>query len=196
MSDYPVASEEMIRRCARMYAENAGVDEALALLKQGIALDRGEKGKPYFPSLPSLHFSLSHSGQYGVCAFYRQPVGLDLQIHRECNREAIARRFFHLNEYQYLKEKDYIPFFDVWTAKESYVKYSGAGIAAGLRTFSVVDGHGLRNNLDGVRLIHHFNSKLPDNYSMCLCVGGAADTEIGSYSILGIGHTFGRSKEM
>ena len=196
LSDYPVASEEMIRRCARIYAENAGNSEALALLKQGAALARKGKGKPYFPSLPGLHFSLSHSGQYGACAFYHKPVGLDLQIHRDCNREAIARRFFHSKEYHYLKEKEFTPFFDVWVAKESYVKYSGAGLGAGLQTFSVVDAHGLRDSLDGLRLFHHFNNGLPDNYSMCLCAGSASEEEIGSCSILRIGYSFGRSTEV
>ena len=40
---------------------------------------RTERGKPYFPHAPQLHFSISHSGAYWSCALSDQTVGFDLQ---------------------------------------------------------------------------------------------------------------------
>ena len=127
---------------------------------------RGEKGKPYFPDIWNVHFSLSHSGKYNACAFYEQPVGLDLQEHISCNREAIARRFFHPDEYSYLKRNGFAPFFQIWTAKESYVKQSGDGLSGMMKEFSVVDAGGLRQELNGVYFAYQ---SLPDAFSMCIC---------------------------
>jgi len=135
------------------------------------------RGKPYFAGAPHLFFSLSHSGAYAACAFATHPVGLDLQEHRHCSREAVARRFFHPREYEWLKERDFAPFFSVWTAKESYLKYTGAGIAGGLAGFSVVDDKGLKAAMECTEIVHSetpgevtfFYRTYPVGYSLCLC---------------------------
>ncbi len=49
----------------------------------------------------------------------------------------IAERFFAPNEIRYIKGGG--DFYEIWTRKEAYVKYTGRGIAQGLDTFSVVD---------------------------------------------------------
>jgi len=172
LPDQPEPSEGRLWACARAYAETAGREELAAVLTRRPAMGRSEKGKPFFVDLPDLHFSLSHSGNYGACAFYHQPVGLDLQTHSSCDRKAIARRFFHPEEYAYLEVENFIPFFQVWAAKEGYVKYTGEGISGGLHTFSVADHNGLKRAIydpahkDNVEF-RHFET-LP-NYSMCLC---------------------------
>ncbi len=109
----------------------------------------GEQGKPYIRELPQLHFSISHSGEYWVCAFSDAPLGLDLQRHtglatpdskqKMSNGEKLARRFFHPSEIAWLNRHGYDQFERIWACKESYVKYTGVGLRNGLDYFSVVD---------------------------------------------------------
>ena len=214
-ADSPGTEPSPFLSCARIYAESAGILSAadLLVMPEPVVI-RGEKGKPYFdsevvgqndqqPRWSDIHFSLSHSGDYSACAFHTKPVGLDLQVHRECRREAIARRFFHPAEYAWLEKTGFEAFFQVWAAKESYVKYTGSGIAGGLDTFSVVDENGLVRDLPredgspGVSLWtpgeRHSRSLscdpveppplwLPENYSFCLCAESIPDVRLVFYA--------------
>ena len=99
---------------------------------------KGPCGKPYFKGSP-IHFNVSHSGKYWVCAMSVRPVGIDIQQKIEGrNLRAIADRFFTTQEADYLFSEEYRSFYDVWAAKESYVKYTGTGIANNFDCFSVV----------------------------------------------------------
>ena len=40
---------------------------------------RTEKGKPYFPDFPNLHFSLSHTNGASLCALSDSLVGVDIE---------------------------------------------------------------------------------------------------------------------
>ena len=167
MRDGEKSAEPRVASCAEAYAETVRMNGFPDFsCPPGPAIARDGRGKPYFPSAPGLHFSLTHSGEYGACAFFTQPVGLDLQSHTRCRKEAIARRFFHPEEYAYLEEKGFEPFFQVWTSKESYLKYTGAGFAGGLRTFSVADDGGLKAKAEGVEF---YRREWPEGYSLCLC---------------------------
>lgn len=112
---------------------------------------REKRGKPYFKRHPELFLSITHSGEYWVCALSDMQVGIDLQMHtlREGETENaaglryvnMAKRFFHEKEADYVQEKaPYQRFFRVWAAKESYVKYTGKGIDDGFGSFSVIPG--------------------------------------------------------
>lgn len=164
----PMSNEERLLSCAQAYAEGTNMTDMPDFLHlEQPAILRHQKGKPYFAAAPGLHFSLSHSGDYAACAFYEQPVGLDLQVHSRCDKAAIARRFFHPGEYAYLEAENFESFFAVWAAKESYVKYTGTGIAGGLNRFSVVDGNGLRSKMADVEFCHWELMEC----SMSLCAG-------------------------
>ncbi|MGI5970978.1 MAG: 4'-phosphopantetheinyl transferase family protein [Oscillospiraceae bacterium] len=134
--DYDVflmtGSEGGLVRAARLYTGLR--DESLFITSKTAS------GKPFFTRLPDVHFSVSHSGGYWACAFGPSPVGLDLQIHRECDAMKLSRRFFHPDEDAFLLGRGYKfeDFFYIWAAKESFVKYTGEGIARGLDSFSVV----------------------------------------------------------
>lgn len=113
----------------------------------------GGHGKPELPKEYGLYFNLSHSGKYAVCAISDHNIGTDIQIHRG-ERENLAKRFFHPEELEYLKKADdrMKCFYDLWCLKESYIKYTGRGLGAGLNRFSVVPLY-LHKELwiDGVR---------------------------------------------
>ena len=124
-------------------------------------------GKPFFPSHPDLHFSITHSGDWWLCAFSGQPVGLDLQIHRSyAAPETLSRRFFHPREDAFLALDHYRLFYDLWCAKESWVKYTGRGFSDIPESFSVVSPTGEFPAMEGVQM-----QLLPfrENYSLCVC---------------------------
>ncbi len=130
-------------------------------------VDVGPQGKPFFSRLPHVHFSVTHSGDWWLCAFSRQPLGLDLQIHRSyAPPSRLSRRFFHPREDAFLAEHDYHNFFDLWCAKESWVKYTGHGFFDDPATFSVVSADRQFPVLEGVQL--RLIPFAPE-YSLCLC---------------------------
>lgn len=111
---------------------------AAAGLPDGLAVARAPGGKPYLPDAPDVHFNLSHSGSWAVCALGRAPLGVDLQQERPL-RQPVLRRFAP-SEQAWL-EKLSAPerqsaFFDLWALKESYLKATGAGLAGGLDSVS------------------------------------------------------------
>ena len=132
------------------------------------AVEKGEHGKPFFPCLPNVHFSISHSGGIWMAAFSTEEVGRDLQEKRVTGREKkLSERFFALLERDWLKGQPDERFFDLWAAKESFVKHSGLGVSAGrFPDFAVADERGLLPETEGVQLRH-----LPFNngFSLCLC---------------------------
>lgn len=129
----------------------------------------GPGRKPYLRGNPFL-FSISHSGEYWACAVGAAPVGLDIQLRQPCNYRDIASRFFTTEEQDYLRPRGAEAFFDLWAAKESYIKRRGADMRM-LRSFSVVRDGALICPDEGAQL--RLFRCLP-GYSMCLC---AAETQ-------------------
>lgn len=103
-----------------------------------LAVVRTEKGKPYFPYSPHIHFSISHSGEYWSCAIADQTIGYDLQEpvlprnetpeEQALLHQKMASRFFHPAEAEFVSMDCLHNFFAVWSAREAYVKYTGQGI--------------------------------------------------------------------
>lgn len=77
-----------------------------------------ERGKPYFPEQPDLHFSLSHSGGQVACCLAETPCGCDLQEPRELS-PALLRRCFHEDEQALGSPLHH------WCLKECFVKLTG-----------------------------------------------------------------------
>lgn len=163
----PSPSHALLARAAALYTGRAP-EEFTALLS-------GTRGKPYFTAHPELHFSISHSADFWACAMNGAAVGLDVQAARAQDTERIARRFFHPLERAYLERCGYGEFFRVWAAKESYCKYTGAGIDGTFSAFSVTDGERLLVRMADVWLCH-FTPR--EGYAACLCTGGAAQVRM------------------
>lgn len=51
-------------------------------------IETGEKGKPFFPERPELHFNLSHCQTAAACALDASPLGVDVQELRPLRRAA------------------------------------------------------------------------------------------------------------
>ena len=119
-----------------------------ALLTYALGHDKPEPEsapgeKPRIPSLPDFHFNLSQSGQWVVIAWGDSEVGVDVErIPRDSSRAALARRYFTEEEQNYVLADDSdIPkrFTEIWTKKESYLKFLGTGLGKDLRSFCVFD---------------------------------------------------------
>ena len=113
-----------------------------------LQVEKTLRGKPFFPKIPKLHLSISHSGAYWVCALATEEIGVDIQEHvmhrNETRQEAVvrfakmARRFFHPVEAGFVEAESFYRFFGVWAARESYVKYTGQGIDASFSEHCVI----------------------------------------------------------
>jgi 4'-phosphopantetheinyl transferase len=126
---------EALARCA--------ISEQLGLGPKDIVIAANRHGKPELPDCPHLHFNISHSGKYVVCAIGGAPVGIDVEMRRQRGFAEIAQRFFHAEENEHLKsfragDERAAAFADIWTMKESYIKRDGRGLAIPLASFSVL----------------------------------------------------------
>lgn len=91
---------------------------------------RTERGKPYFPAHPHLHFSVSDAGPYSLCALSHRPVGVDIDIIRP-RRKALVRYALTQREHEAYEAMggDWPAFYTLWTKKEAWAKYTGIGLA-------------------------------------------------------------------
>ena len=102
----------------------------------------GEHGKPFLSYRPSLHYNISHSGEYVVCLLADQEVGIDVQVHRKANYERMLRRMVPEAQYDEIlagadaEQK----FFEQWVLREAYIKWTGEGLSRDLRTISMDEG--------------------------------------------------------
>lgn len=117
----------------RWALEQAGVEPELQ------RLEKTPQGKPFLRDMPQVQFSLSHGGDWVLCAVSDCPVGVDVELPR-CTMD-VARRFFCTEEVravEALEEADReIALCRLWCAKEAFVKALGGGLSMGLDSFTV-----------------------------------------------------------
>ena len=101
--------------------------------------------KPCFPAYPDFYYNISHSDGIAVCGISDHPIGIDLQKIPEDTRRIlrIANRFFSAKEQESLQalQDTNDPaamcrlFCRYWTARESYIKLTGRGLAEPFENF-------------------------------------------------------------
>ena len=123
-------------------------------------IGKGEWGKPYVMGREDFHYNISHSGRFLVLAWGQSPLGVDIQEHRDQGKlERLARRCFTEAEREYVRQ-DPDRFYEIWTGKESYLKYTGKGLGTDMRSFCVLEQR------TDIRWTH---IPLEKGYSLCLC---------------------------
>jgi len=162
----------------RKLAISAGLLLNYGLAKQNIVskdliITYNSHGKPYFRDNP-IHFNLSHSGQYVLCAISDIEVGADIQKMTTHYNLNIAKRFFHLDEYNYLAnlphDKQHGMFFRLWALKESYVKNLGTGLANTLNSFSIkTDSPSVCLSANNKKSSYSFYEYKINNYYIAIC---------------------------
>lgn len=110
----------------------AGLALLDALEEHGIrpsALLKTPDGKPFLENARNLHFNLSHSGNYAVCAVWEREVGIDIQEIRE--PAASLLKFCCTEQEQERIRRSAFPaaaFTAVWSWKEAFMKMTGQGL--------------------------------------------------------------------
>lgn len=107
---------------------------------ESIVFNKSKNGKPFAEGL-DVEFNISHSHDMVVCAVSDKPIGIDIEKIRPINLN-VAKRICTKDELVYLfghepNDADFnqkpdnttlTRFFEIWTAKEAYVKCIGTGI--------------------------------------------------------------------
>lgn len=93
----------------------------------------GAHGKPYYPGLPAVHFSLSHCPGRVLCLLADREAGCDVEP-ADRGDIRVAARYFTPEEYaRILEAPDEAArrrmFCRFWTLKESLMKCTGLGFA-------------------------------------------------------------------
>ncbi len=134
----------------------------------------GKNGKPSFITNDSLHFNISHSGNYIVCAVCNSDIGIDVERVRNVNLR-IAERYFSSHELTDLmnlepdERMDY--FIRLWTIKESYLKALGTGLTMKLNSFTIVQNQNIFQLTGSANAIKQdvISIKLDPSYYMAVC---------------------------
>ena len=117
-----------------------------------IDFDYNPFGKPTVRNISEFEYNISHSGSWVVVAYANTEVGVDVEeIQWGC--ESIVNICFSEGE------KDYIfsvtgserskRFTQIWTLKESYMKYLGMGFSIAMDSFSINLREGIITNKKG-----------------------------------------------
>ena len=108
------------------------IEKVFGVSMADISFEVDESGKPYTAGYPDVHFNISHSGSAVICAVCDKPVGIDIQLVKDRNFDLLAKRAFTEKEQKVFfsaqPDRRREQFFSIWTAKESYIKFSGAGV--------------------------------------------------------------------
>jgi len=133
-----------------------------------------EYGKPYLQNNSNLHFNLSHSGQWVVCAISEKPVGIDIEklssidltIAEHVFSQAEMKHLFSLNENERIS-----CFFSLWTLKESYIKMKGKGLSMELKEFSIFlkEENIFIENDDEKERVYFKQYTIDNEYAMAVC---------------------------
>lgn len=95
-----------------------------------IRFDNGEFGKPYAVDI-NVHFNISHSGEWTICAIDDKSIGVDIEKITNINMDT-TRHFCTSNEIKYIFDNSpqniLQRFFRIWTLKEAYFKNIGTGL--------------------------------------------------------------------
>lgn len=136
------------------------------LLKRMITEMYGEKKLNFTyndcgkPQLDFCFFSISHSGNYSVCAVDDNPVGIDIEQIKNFKKRDKYMLFSPL-EAEFVNETSFAErFFTLWTRKESYIKLMGGKLSDASEINLVTPELTLKNEYNRIR----FETIIIDGY--------------------------------
>ena len=103
------------------------------LEEKDIVYTKNANGKPYVENCPGVYFSLSHTSEIAVASFSGKETGIDCERSDRNISDRVFEKMFTENERRaYENER-----VRLWTAYESYCKYTGKGIERSNRYFEI-----------------------------------------------------------
>lgn len=130
-------------------------------------------GKPYIKG--NLFVNWSHSGEMAICAISNRPVGCDVEIIKPAKLN-LAKKYFTENENKLLENDADTMFCRIWSAKESFIKFTGLGLRQHLKTFEV---DLCKDEILYSNRVYHLNEfNLDDKYRCCVCSLSDVPTEL------------------
>lgn len=150
-----------------------------------------EYGKPYLLNAGAPFFNLSHSGKWVLCGISDHEIGVDVEQMGEVETD-IARQFFHPQEYAAIEcaaatGNESEAFFSIWTLKESYIKYLGAGMSVPLDSFFFcIEGGAVTLHAPAATLPHTKLFDMDKYHKAAVCTSDASIGEIQAVSLQAI----------
>ncbi|MEE3469331.1 MAG: 4'-phosphopantetheinyl transferase superfamily protein [Butyrivibrio hungatei] len=167
--------EDKKRALAGILLSKYAIAKVFGISLDEIRVEKNKYGKPHVVGKRGVHFNISHSGDYVVCAVAGSPVGIDVQEISGQNLD-VADRFFSQEERDALamcegdaKRK---LFYEIWSLKEAYIKCIGMGLSKPLDEFGVFKEAGKYRLIDkGERIeeYHFCKYDIDERYSLCVC---------------------------
>ncbi len=103
-------------------------------------IKKRESGAVFSPQ-SQLHLSFSHTDSHAAVAVSPKICGIDIEnMNRTIDREKISNRFYSTEEHQKVIQDPH-SFFQIWTAKEAFLKHEGTGINRPLKDVRVSFEH-------------------------------------------------------
>lgn len=150
--------------------------ELLADLRTPLPLQYrfGKHGKPCIVDFP-LHFSISHSGDYVLCAVSEREAGADIQQYQPIDLQRFAGRFFTKEECTAMEEcgneaERQSVFFRLWSRKEAYGKLTGRGVMSVLNRDNRRASETAECGSADV-CAEWVEVSAPEGYAMAVCIG-------------------------
>lgn len=141
---------------------------------QQIQIAQGSYGKPYLSNCGTFFYSLSHSGDWVICAVDDRETGADIQAVGKL-KMTVAKRFYADEEYERLllyasdTDRQTTELYRIWAAKESCVKFTGRGIGAGIERYVTDSAYThIMDMEEGSRFFIRLYECIP-NYIICVC---------------------------
>ncbi len=137
-----VASDSFIRFCYGNYRDLCG--HLHGDLPEDVRVIREGNSKPCF-DVDGVYFNLSHSHGVVMVGISHTEIGVDIEKVRPIDR----------SKFPFIEAEDDDKFFEMWTERESYAKFTGEGIAV------------IRKEIPSTANFEHFD--LFGDYHACVC---------------------------
>jgi 4'-phosphopantetheinyl transferase len=108
-----------------------------------------ENNKPFVSDKADFHFNISHSGNWLVLIFSRNPCGVDVEkIQPDFNFDGVMKLTYHPDEIGYVQwsPDQHKAFFRIWAIKESFLKATGVGLIDNLSDLNMMKNSTLLEN--------------------------------------------------
>ena len=114
-----------------------------------IEIKKNNFGKPYLKGIDNINISISHSKNFLIYAFSENNIAIDIEIRRDVKKfmNKVSKKIFHIMENEYIFrdiKKSEERFLEIWTRKESYVKFHNKSILNDLREVNTIGNESIK----------------------------------------------------